>query len=203
MLCVHPQKQTPADAPVCPPSSHHLIQGAKQPCPTPAKSIRLGNVAVCLDIETCACLSETGRLLLLLRSSVVRISMELVGFVSIDGHGYRSQGANDKARDHSAAGRRLVSARRGFACLESPEQSAPPPRLPSNRCNLACATSTASLMVARGPIVRPSPTSRETATTGRCGRYAVVDYIESRWARGSMATRSEALRGVWYMESGI
>lgn len=79
----------------------------------------------------------------------------------------------------------------------------PPPRLPSNRCNLACATSTASLMVARGAIVRPSPTSRETATTGRCGRYAVVDYIESRWARGSMATRSEALRGVWYMESGI
>lgn len=54
----------------------------------------------------------------MLRSSVVGISMELVGFVSTGDHGYWSR---DKARDHSAAGRRLVSARRGFACQESPE----------------------------------------------------------------------------------
>lgn len=141
------QEQTPADAPVCPPSSHHLIQGAKQPCPTPAKSIRLGNVAVCLDIDTCACLSETSRwrLLLMLRSSVVGISMELVSFVSTGDHGQVLEPRQGTRPQCSRATSRFGPQR---LCMPGVSRAKWPPRLPSYRCNLACATSTASLMVA-------------------------------------------------------
>jgi hypothetical protein len=68
------------------------------------------------------CLSETSRRrLLLLRSSVVGISMELVAFVSTAGHGYWSQGASEQRTRPQRGDVSFRPAEALHPCLEHPE----------------------------------------------------------------------------------